>query len=74
MKEGQGSQEQTQPAAAPPAAGSSSEGGPAAAAAGLTAAELVCKDIPHMPAAPLSHLKRLNDLMKTLVEEVGHTV
>lgn len=35
------------------------------------AADLVRKDIPHMPDAPLSHLRRLNELMQQLVEQVG---
>jgi hypothetical protein len=38
---------------------------------GLSPSELVRGDIPHMPDSPLSHLKRLNELMKDLVEQVG---
>jgi hypothetical protein len=65
-KEGEQQQQQQQQAGA---AGDSNSG--AGLVAGPAAADFVRKDIPHMPDAPLSHLKRLNELMKGLVEQVG---
>lgn len=47
-------------------ASSSSQEGAAAGAAGPPGS-----DIAGMPEAPLQHLKRLNELMKTMVEQVG---